>query len=177
MVAVVIVVSIVVSIAAVSLRSSSDSERFEQAAREFTAFVGRARFQALELGRDRVIVYHPGERKFTASDPHATDERDEDSMNILELPERLRNYHEADNYQEPQNFTNLKWVLPEDYELETDGNAIYSDRGQGVEMFRFYADGGGSGTHKFILQHREMKKVFNISPLTGLLTEVEEKMR
>lgn len=176
LIAVIVIISIGIGIASVRIRSSSDAGKFEQAAGEFKSFAARARFQAMELGRDRAVFYHSAERKFTAADPQDAGERDENSMNILELPSRLRNYKEAEPYAEPANFAALSWNLPEDYELETDSGSFGGgDRGEGLEIFRFYADGGGSGSHRFTLQFRTLKKTFTISPLTGLLTETTEE--
>lgn len=177
LIAVIVIISIGVGIASVSIRSNSDASNFEQAAQDFKAFAAQARFQAMGLGRDRAIVYQQAERKFTAADPAAEEERDEDSMNILELPERLKNTDDNNTgteLSEPANFADLSWTLPEDYELETDSNVFSGDHGQGVEIFRFYPDGSGSGSHKFTLQYRTLKKEFTISPLTGLLMETTE---
>jgi type II secretory pathway pseudopilin PulG len=175
LIAVIVIISVGIGIASVGIRSSSDAAKFEQAAGEFTAFASRARFQAMELGRDRAILYHPAERRFTASDPQTAEEPDENSINILALPSRLRNYETDAAYSEPSNFAALSWPLPEDYELEADGGVLGGDRGQGLEIFRFYADGGGSGSHRFILQFKNLKRVFTISPLTGLMTESAEE--
>ena len=92
LIAVIVIISVGIGIASVGIRSSSDAAKFEQAAGEFAAFASRARFQAMELGRDRAILYHPAERRFTASDPQTAEEPDENSINILALPSRLRNY-------------------------------------------------------------------------------------
>ena len=42
------------------------------------------------------------------------------------------------------------------------------------EVFRFFADGGASGSLKFTLQYGKLSRAFSISPLTGrMLTEDE----
>ena len=39
--------------------------------------------------------------------------------------------------------------------------------GEELEIFRFFPDGGASGSHKLILKLGGMQKVFHISKLTG----------
>ena len=42
-------------------------------------------------------------------------------------------------------------------------------------MFRFFPDGGASGSLRFELRYQTLRKVFDISPLTGLLMQSEEE--
>ena len=39
-----------------------------------------------------------------------------------------------------------------------------------MELFRFFPDGGASGNRRFELHYRTLKRIFEISPLTGRLT-------
>lgn len=172
LIAVVVIITIGVGIATVSIRSDREATGFEQASREFAAFAGRARTQAMELGRDRVIIYDAAERIFRAADPEVI-ERDENEMILVEPPLSMRQYEQQEGLYEPEQFAQLKWKLPENYEFSTDETfSGYSDQ---LEIFRFYADGGGAGVRKFVLESRNQKRIFEISPLTGLMTEAEEK--
>ena len=65
-------------------------------------------------------------------------------------------------------------TLPENFELGTE----FADKEREMEqeyfeLFRFFSDGGASGKLKFELRYQMLRKVFDISPLTGLLTQNE----
>ena len=70
----------------------------------------------------------------------------------------------------------VEWTLPENFEL---GTAI-SDKEretaeEAFEVFRFFPDGGASGSLKFELRYQTLRTVFDISPLTGFLMRSEEE--
>ncbi len=172
LIAVVVIITIGVGIAAVSIRSDRESTGFEQASREFVSFAGRARTQAMELGRDRVIIYDAVEKTFRAADPQVI-ERNESDVILMEPPVSLQQNEQQSALYEPEQFAKLSWKLPENYEFSTD--EAFSGYGDELEIFRFYADGGGAGIRKFVLQNPSRKRTFEISPLTGLMAEAEEE--
>ena len=176
-VAVIVIMMIGAGVAAVYLRSGSTTVAFEQAAREFKAFTVRARVQAMELGRDRVIFFYPSERVFRAGEPEII-ERDETTAILIDPPADLVFESDSSDWQDPENFAKLSWKLPDGYELNPDSELAmntfvgYDDA---LEVFRFFPDGGGSGTRNFVMSFQGLKKVFSVSALTGLIIEKENE--
>ena len=70
----------------------------------------------------------------------------------------------------------IEWKLPDEFELDpaiSDQADQAEQAGESVEVFRFFSDGGASGAMQFELHYKNLRKVFRISPLTGLLTQAE----
>ena len=128
------------------LRSPSDSSRMEETALEFQAFCGRVRFQAVEKGEDRAVCFDSSANEFFLSDPAD--------------PEAER--------------SSIRWKLPEGFEYspDTEPNAE-PESGDGMELFRYYPDGGASGTRVLVMRCGKVRREFRISLLTGLLTSRE----
>ena len=94
----------------------------------------------------------------------------------MEIPAEFQAAEEAAQEEEENRLklAAVEWTLPENFEL---GTAI-SDREretaeESFEVFRFFPDGGASGSLKFELRYQTLRKVFDISPLTGLLIRSE----
>jgi len=175
-IAVIVIMMIGAGVASVYLRSGSSAASFDQAAREFKALASQARIQAMELGRDRVISFYPTSRTFRAGEPEQL-ERDEATVIVTEMPSALVTDNNSEQWTDPEKFAKLSWKLPDDYELDAESNlgTEYSSGDESsVEVFRFFPDGGGSGTHRFVMNFQGMKRVFTISGLTGLLIESNE---
>ncbi len=130
------------------LRSPSASSRMEETALEFQAFCGRVRFQAVEKGEDRAVCFDPSVSEFYLSDPAD--------------PEAER--------------SSIRWKLPEGFEYSPDTGMMpdepETDDG-GMELFRYYPDGGASGMRVLVLRCGNVRREFRISLLTGLLTSRE----
>ena len=121
-VVVVIVVMVLTGAVAVSaMRTNSTSRLVRQASADFRSLCSRVRYKAMEMGEDRMVIYDPERHLFFMGRPVA-------------------NQEEALEYE--YGFVPLntaKWELPEEFELTTDSS-------DPVEVFRFYPDGGASGT-------------------------------
>ena len=121
-VVVVIVIMLVTGGIAISaMRTDSTSRLIRRSTNDFRSLCSRARYKAMEMSEDRMVVYVPDERVFYLARPVANNE-------------------EALEYEfgfVPLN--TMKWELPEEFELATENS-------DPVEIFRFYPDGGGSGT-------------------------------
>lgn len=127
------------------LRSPSASSRMEKTALEFQAFCGRVRFQAVEKGADRAVCFDPAANEFFLADP--------------DDPEAER--------------SSIRWKLPEGFEYSPDTEIHSEPEGDGMELFRYYPDGGASGTRVLIIRCGNVRREFRVSLLTGLLTSRE----
>jgi len=121
-VVVVIVIMVLTGAVAVSaMRTNSTSRLVRQASADFRSLCSRVRYKAMEMGEDRMVIYDPERHLFFMGRPVA-------------------NQEEALEYE--YGFVPLntaKWELPEEFELTTENS-------DPVEVFRFYPDGGASGT-------------------------------
>ena len=140
-------------------RGESPAQQMESAGLQFEAFCAKVRFQALENGADRTVVFYPETRTFKMAIPEEFQAKEEEAKE--EEEEKLR-------------LAAVEWTLPENFELGTE----FADKEREAEkeyfeLFRFFSDGGASGSLKFELRYQTRRKVFDISPLTGLLTRNE----
>lgn len=155
------VMALTTALAVVSFRGESPVQQLNSAGLRFEAFCAKARFQAMENGGDRVVMFYPETRTFK-----------------MEIPAEFQAAEEAAQEEEENRLklAAVEWTLPENFEL---GTAI-SDREretaeESFEVFRFFPDGGASGSLRFELRYQTLRKVFDISPLTGLLMQSEEE--
>ena len=141
-VVVVIVIMLVTGGIAVSaMRTDSTSRLIKRSAADFRSLCSRVRYKAMEMSEDRIVVYDPEQRLFYMARP-------------------IRNQEEELEYE--YGFVPLKtaqWELPEDFELATED---YDP----VEVFRFYPDGGASGT-SLTLGCKGHSVVIGVAKLTG----------
>ena len=145
-IAVMAILLVLAAMAVPMLRSPSASSRMEETALEFQSFCGRVRYQAVEKGEDRAVCFDPAINEFYLSDPAD--------------PEAER--------------SSIRWKLPEGFEYspDTETNAG-AEAGDGVELFRYYPDGGASGTRVLVMRCGNVRREFRVSLLTGLLTSRE----
>ena len=153
----IVVIALTTALAVVSFRGESPVQQLNSAGLRFEAFCAKARFQAMENGGDRVVMFYPETRTFK-----------------MEIPAEFQAAEEAAQEEEENRLKLAEWTLPENFEL---GTAI-SDREcetaeESFEVFRFFPDGGASGSLRFELRYQTLRKVFDISPLTGLLIRSE----
>ncbi len=133
-------------VAVVALKPESPHRKLERVALEFQHFCARARFQAIENGSDRAVVYVMDDDVFAMCDPLELDEATTpDTSNAM-----------------------FRWRLPEDISLDADSLRLESDKAW-LELFRFFPDGGACGLRKFILSYKDSGLVLEISALTGEL--------
>ena len=168
------IIALAVGLGMTSMRSSG-SAKFERTVEGFQEFCAGARIQAMELGRDRVIYFNRQERKFRAGDAHRVSLPNEEEMVYLpDVPEEYRTDDEdlaSEEYTQPRTLASLFWTIPEDYRMgQEDDESGWVDVTEGneeQEVFRFFADGGASGSLKFTLTFGKLSRTFSISPLTG----------
>ena len=120
-VVVVIVIMLVTGGIAISaMRTDSTSRLIRQSTSEFRSLCSRARYKAMEMSEDRMVVYMPEEHMFYLARPVANQEEAmENEFGFVVL-------------------NTMRWELPEEFELSTENS-------DPVEVFRFYPDGGASG--------------------------------
>ena len=131
--------------------------------------------QAMELGRDRVVYFDRQERRFTASDPHRVAlPREEEAVFLAGVPEEYRTDEDEskpDVGTLPRTLAALVWTIPQEYRMnQEDDSGGWIDVTAGNEereVFRFFADGGASGSLSFTLKYDRFERTFSISPLTG----------
>ena len=147
-VVVVIVIMLVTGGIAISaMRTDSTSRLIKRSTNDFRSLCSRARYKAMEMSEDRLIVYVPDEHMFYMARPVANEE-------------------EAMEYEYGFVILNaVKWELPEEFELTTEDN-------DPVEVFRFYPDGGASGT-SLTLGCKGHSVMIGVAKLTGSLVTYE----
>ena len=144
----IVVIALTTALAVVSFRGESPVQQLNSAGLRFEAFCAKARFQAMENGGDRVVMFYPETRTFK-----------------MEIPAEFQAAEEAAQEEEENRLklAAVEWTLPENFEL---GTAI-SDRECET------AEESASGSLRFELRYQTLRKVFDISPLTGLLIRSE----
>lgn len=138
-------------------KGQSPARKLENASLEWEEFCARVRYQALETGEEREIVFDPGSRIFKMRQPE-TDKPDE-----------------ADPEELPR--SKIEWKIPEDFETGNDFSTINEepDEDGTFPIFKFYSDGSASGRRRLELKIGELHRTFEISPLTGRVITVPEE--
>ena len=159
------IVTLTLGIAVTSLRGESPAQKMERTVNETAAFFARVRFRSAEEGRDWVVKFNPEERLFYAT--AVADE--EESVNIVpgdDSGKHVIDKKDADSDAPP--LPRMDFKLDKSFTFETAENAEGQLNGEEeLEIFRFFPDGGASGSHKLVLKLGGMQKVFHISKLTG----------
>ena len=148
---VVIVIMIVIGgLAITTIRKESMSNLIKRTSNEFRSLCSRARYNAMESGQDRMVVYDPERQMFFMARPTMNAEEDSEYEDGFVI------------------FENVRWQMPEEFELTTEDN-------HPLEVFRFYPDGGASGRWKLNLgcKDREGGMVLEVARLTGTVTARE----
>lgn len=179
LIVVIAIIALAVGMASVTMRRDASAVKFEQAVREFQSFVARTRAQAMELGADRSIIYLPAEREFVSSETPAEVVDEEVPTTPFDVPEEFRIVDEAEEVEirPTSGRMELSWKLPDDYEFAAISFDTTADYEETLEIFRFFPDGSGSGRRQFTMQYKNLKKIMEISPLTGLLKITEEEVQ
>ena len=71
-------------------------------------------------------------------------------------------------------YAKLEWRLPENIEFSTEnGEEEALMTGELLEVFRFFPDGGGSGSGHLEFKCGELARIFRITKLTGRLSVID----
>ena len=168
LVVVLAIIVISLGIAAATFRGDSASRQLERAATDFETFCARARFQAQEHGEDIIICFSPVTKEFTTK-RNLTEEE-------LAAEERKRQELTDEDAPMPDPPSVIRWKLPENTEINEENFAPEdAPEDDQYEVFRFFPDGGASGTRRFKLQCKTLSVTYDISPLTGLLITVKDE--
>lgn len=146
------------SMAVAVFKGESPAKRIENASLEFEEFCARVRFQALESGEDRMVVFDPDAQLFRMKIPAEFQTEGEEE--------------EASGKEKPKS-PEIEWKLPEKFtfgENFTQPDEEPAEDGT-LELFRFFPDGSASGKRKLELKYGELQRIFDISALTGRITQ------
>ena len=69
--------------------------------------------------------------------------------------------------------SSIRWKLPEGFEYSRQSDVSGELEGEKMELFRYYPDGGASGTRVLVMRCGNARREFRVSLLTGLLTSRE----
>ena len=139
-------------------KGQSPARKLDTAALEWEEFCARVRYQALESGEEREIVFDPENRLF--------------NMRLPEPPENA-----SDEEEEVLPRAPLEWKLSEDFELGGDYDPFNAETDEDgtLPMCKFFSDGSAAGQRRLVLKIGEIQRTFEISALTGRLIEVREQ--
>ena len=138
-------------------KGQSPARKLENAALDWEEFCARVRYQALESGEEREIVFDPENRTFKMRQPE-TDPANQNGPD--EMPR-----------------SKIEWKIPDEFEMGDDFSAFNEnpDEDGTFPMFKFYSDGGASGRRRLELRIGELHRSFEVSPLTGRVIMVPEE--
>ncbi len=74
---------------------------------------------------------------------------------------------------EQHNLPEISWQIPDNLSFSNEFPTSLND-GETIELFRFFPDGAGTGTHNFILKFGTLSKTVSISKLTGQIVVSNE---
>ena len=171
------IIILTISIVSSTIRKESPSQVLDRMGLEFRAFCARVRYRACESGRDWVVSYDPDEKNFSASLGKYERFRMPGSDDGLKGRSAEDDEEETDEtYAEGGVYAPLVWKLPEGVEFTTEDSAEDSLMvGEKLEVFRFFPDGGGSGSGHLELRCGDLSRIFRITRLTGRLVMMEKE--
>lgn len=176
LIVVIAVLSLVLAVVVSAFRGESPGRLMASAAVEFETFCARVRFQALENGEDRIVAFDPEKKLFFAAIP-ANLERDDE---IMIQEGNKEDEEEAEKRkvipESSAETAKLKWKFPDKFQLDEEEIDLSDVNDHGwIEIFRFFPDGGASGTRKFQMEYKNAARSFEISALTGKMVVKEGK--
>ncbi|MBO7147921.1 MAG: hypothetical protein J6W81_09270 [Lentisphaeria bacterium] len=159
LVAVIMVMALATSMAVAVFKGNSPAKRLEDASLQWEEFCARVRFQSLETGEERQIIFDPEKRCFS-----------------MKVPSGNMQNHDSEE-EEIKRVAEIKWELPKDFEIGGDflNGAENPEEDGSFEMFRFYSDGSASGKRKLELSIGGLSNTFEISMLTGRMIRKEQE--
>ena len=98
------IIALTTALAVVSFRGESPVQQLNSAGLRFEAFCAKARFQAMENGGDRVVMFYPETRTFRMEIPAEFQATEEEAKEEEEKKLKL---------------AAVEWTLPENFELGT----------------------------------------------------------
>lgn len=137
-------------------KGQSPARKLDNASLEWEEFCARVRYQALEAGEEREIVFDPANRTFKMRQP---EQENPDETDPDELPR-----------------STIEWKIPEEFEMGDDFSTFNEepDEDGTFPIFKFFSDGGASGRRRLELRIGELHRAFEVSPLTGRVIVVPE---
>lgn len=175
---IVLTVSLVVAV----FRKESPARALENMELDLRSYCSRVRYRACETGRDWVINYDPDTKAFSA----VPGKHEKFQMPGKDNKNASRNAETEDDeefsYDDPENpygstggYAKLEWRLPPSIEFTTEnGEEDSLMTGEKLEVFRFFPDGGGSGSGHLEFKCGELARIFKISKLTGRLSVMDK---
>ena len=159
------IIALTLAVAVASLRGESPAQKMERTIYEVSAFCARVRFRAAEEGRDWVLKYNPAEGNFYAT--AVSEEEGEENIVPGDASGKFVAEKKAPDPDAPP-MPRMDLKLDKSFTFETaEGAEGELAAEEELEVFRFFPDGGASGSHKLILKLGGMQRVFHISKLTG----------
>lgn len=167
------IISLTLAIAVASLRGESPAQKLERTVYEFSAFCARVRFRSAEEGRDWVLKYDPEKGFFAVAADNS--EENENSVPGADGEKYRPESRDGANDEDAPALPRLDFKLDKSFTLQTsEGVENQLANEEELEVFRFFPDGGASGSHKLVLKLGGLQKVFFISKLTGRIMIDEE---
>ena len=177
---IVLTVSLVVAV----FRKESPARTLENMEHDFRSYCARVRYRTCETGKDWVINYDPDTKTFSA----LPGKHEKFQMPGNEETKSARKQVESDEEDEenefldaddeesrPGGYAKLVWRLPENVEFTTEhGDEDTLMSGEKLEVFRFFPDGGGSGSGYLEFRCGELARIFKITKLTGRLSAMDK---
>ena len=159
------IVALTLAVAVAALRGESPARKLERTVYEFSAFCARVRFRSAEEGRDWVLRYEPDTGFYAVA---VTDDEENSSVPGAGDGKKLSGKNKDDETEKASRLPRLHFKLDKSFSFQTsEGAENQLANGEELEVFRFFPDGGASGSHRLVLKLGGMQKVFSISKLTG----------
>ncbi len=169
LVVVISILALASSLAVATFRGESPARQMENASLQFEAFCAKVRFNAMENGEDRIVLLNPDTRQFLVKIPEEFQPKENEGTTTGET--------EHSTIDGENRVFLPKWTLPENFTLErADFDPSELSEDGTLELFRFFPDGGASGRRTLELKYKNLRRTFDISPLTGLMTSKEDEV-
>ena len=171
---VIAIIALTLGIAVTALRGESPAQKLERKVYEFSAFCARVRFRSAEDGRDWVVKYEPGGEGFYAT---AVPDEEAEDPTVPGGSSDAGSSRKAEKTGDPDvpALPVLRFKLEKEFVFETpEGAENQLANSESMEIFRFFPDGGASGSHFVVLKLGSMQKVFSVSKLTGRVIVSED---
>ena len=177
---IVLTVSLVVAV----FRKESPARTLENMENDFRSYCARVRYRTCETGRDWVINYDPDTKTFSAVPgkhekfqmPGNEETKNDRRKAEFEDEGEEDEFGDGDDEESrPGGYAKLVWRLPENVEFTTEhGDEDTLMSGEKLEVFRFFPDGGGSGSGYLEFRCGELARIFKITKLTGRLSAMDK---
>lgn len=187
LIVVISVMLLVLGLAVTSFRGESPARLLERSTLEFESFCAAVRYQAMEKGEDRIVVFVPETRVFRMRipAPSADDEDGNGAYGEIFFPNGENSSLPEDAFlfgnTPEEGKSSIQWILPEAFVLEWDSissgsfpDSPESPEEEEYELFRFFPNGSAAGKRKLSFRMKGMTRTMEVSALTGLLRVTKE---